>query len=467
MTATFSQPALIRSFPTWSHQAKKVAGCADKEIVKLISHNHPLRIAWNILMLVAIPSFLFVITYRVVFHIFTDDLLYYVLSALFVADIGFNFITKVKSGYIRLETVSELSRAYLKGWFAIDVLAAFPFELVILAIFGARPSNPFLSNLYLILQSLTLIKLLKVGRLFNELEEALRIIPALKRLIMVGYWLAISLHIMALGWILIGAGETKGQPSDIYLRAFYWVTTTIATIGYGDYTPDHNSNSQILYTIIVQIFGVGMFSYIIANVSSLVSNLDVAKSSYQHRLDEVNAYLRAQRIPPELQDRVRDYYSYLWVKQRGVSATSVLSDMPSSLTQEILMFLNREVVNRVEIFKGAEELFIREAVQLLRPRVFLPDEYIIRQGEYGDCMYFLTSGEVRVVINGHQVAQLGAGSPFGETALIENLHRNASVISMSYSTGYQLNKGDFDILRSKYPDFDRQVHAVVEARRNK
>ena len=106
-------------------------------------------------------------------------------------------------------------------------------------------------------------------------------------------------------------------------------------------------------------------------------------------------------------------------------------------------------------------------MQLLKPRVFLPAEYIIRQGEYGDCMYFLTSGEVRIVIDGAEVARLGPGSPFGETALVENLHRNASVVSEGYSTGYQLNKDDFDKLRSKYPDFDRQVREVVEARKQR
>ncbi|MDP3179732.1 MAG: cyclic nucleotide-binding domain-containing protein, partial [Spirochaetaceae bacterium] len=259
--------------------------------------------------------------------------------------------------------------------------------------------------------------------------------------------------------------EQQRPPFDQYLRALYWVTTTIATIGYGDYYPNHESNLQITYTIVAQLFGVTMYSFVIANVSSLVQNLDVARSTYRRRLDEVNSYLRAHRIPVDLQERVRDYFSYLWEKQRGVSAAVVLDVLPRSLSQEILLFLNKDVVNRVELFKDADDLFIREAVQLLRPRVFLPGEYIIRQGEFGDCMYFLTGGEVQVVVGGKEIARLGPGSPFGETALVENLHRNASVVSISFSTGYQLAKRDFDELRSKYPEFDHQVKAIVEHRR--
>lgn len=418
------------------------------------------------LILVSVLAFLFIITFRIVFQDFRGDTLYYALNLLLFADIGVNFVSEVKLGHLRLETWPEIVRHYLKGWFAIDVIAAFPFELFVLAVLGGVPTaRGGARTLYLALQALTLVKLLKAGRIFKELEESLNIIPSVRRLILFGYWLSAAIHLMALGWIVIGASEPSRSPVAQYLRAFYWVTTTVATIGYGDYGPDHDSDLQVLYTIVVEVLGVGMFSYIIANVSSLISNLDIARSSYQRRMDEVNAYLRAQRIPTELQERVRDYYSYLWEKHRGISASTVLDDIPRGLSQEILLFLNREVVNRVDLFRGADELFLRESVQLLRPRVFLPGEYIIRQGEYGDCMYFLTSGEVRVLVGESEIARLGPGSPFGETALVEDLHRNASIVSTSYGTGYQLAKDDFDALRRRYPDFDRQVREVVERRK--
>lgn len=438
---------------------------ADIERVKkLVPHDHPARIAWNILVLLGTLVFVFTTTYRIVFNEFRTDRLYMALYALFCVDIFTNFITARKIGHLRYEALREVSRAYLSNYLFADLLAALPLELIGVRLFVSMPEAPGRAGLYLLLQGLCLLKLLKARRIFRELEEALRLIPAAKRLVMVAYWLSISLHLMALGWIIIGGGEYGGRNADRYLRAVYWVTTTIATIGYGDYVPDHGKNIQIIYTIAVELLGVGLFSYIIANVSSLISNLDVARASYQRRLDEINAYLRSQRIPAELQDRVRDYYSYLWIEQKGVSTSTILEGMPKNLALEILMFLNREVLDRVELFRGVDELFIREIVQLLKPRIFLPKEYIIRQGEYGDCMYFLTSGEVWVEVDGEEIARLGPGSPFGETALIENLHRNASVVSSSYSTGYQLNKDDFDVLRSKYPEFDRRVRRVVEQR---
>jgi voltage-gated potassium channel len=161
---------------------------------------------------------------------------------------------------------------------------------------------------------------------------------------------------------------------------------------------------------------------------------------------------------------VREYYRYLWETRRNISSVFIVDELPRTLSMEISLFLNRGILQKVSLFKNCGELFIREITQRLAPMVFLPDDYIIRQGEVGDCMYFLSSGEVEVVVNDTRVATLGAGSPFGETALIQNEKRSASIRTLTYCDLYRLSREDFDDLRSKYPEFDAQVKKVVEER---
>lgn len=63
--------------------------------------------------------------------------------------------------------------------------------------------------------------------------------------------------------------------------------------------------------------------------------------------------------------------------------------------------------------------------------LYAPGEPIVRQGEVGDCMYVVQSGEVEVVQSAGGTEQrltvLSAGDFFGEMALFEREVRSATV----------------------------------------
>ena len=314
----------------------------------------------------------------------------------------------------------SIARLYLRSWFGVDLLASIPFTWIFFVTSLWDPSASMgvgaVLDIIMVTKLMKMVKISKVSAIFNDIRESLSVSPALMRLVTFGFWFVTVVHLMACGWVLIGASEQFRPHFDQYLRGVYWCVTTIATIGYGDYTPNHDSNRQIIYTIVVMIFGVGMYGYIIGNVATLIANLDVARANYQAKMEEINDFLRTKRVPGPLQSRVRNYYAYLWETQKSVSPVSITEELPHTLSMEISLFLNRSILEKVTLFKNANEIFIREIVQLMKPMVFLPDDYIIRQGEYGDCMYFLSNGDVEVLVNGARVATLGQGSPFGETA---------------------------------------------------
>lgn len=63
--------------------------------------------------------------------------------------------------------------------------------------------------------------------------------------------------------------------------------------------------------------------------------------------------------------------------------------------------------------------------------VYAPDEPIVRQGEVGDCMYVVQSGEVEVVLAADggekRLAILRSGDFFGEMSVFEREVRSATV----------------------------------------
>ena len=248
------------------------------------------------------------------------------------------------------------------------------------------------------------------------------------------------------------------------IRDSYWTVTTVTTIGYGDYSPSKDNNGQIMFTILAQVLGVAFYAYVVGNIPVLIANANAARAAFDSRNEVIGEFMRIKQLPFDLQERVRDYYQYLWESRKNVSDSEVLGTLPSALSVDVLVFLNNDILQKVEFFKGVKEIFIREVVGMLTTEAFTPGDYIIREGEFGTCMYFLTNGSVDVIVNDNKVASLGTGSPFGEMALVSGDKRNASIRASTYCDVYVLQRASFDQLRSRYEDFDKRVVDITEQR---
>lgn len=94
----------------------------------------------------------------------------------------------------------------------------------------------------------------------------------------------------------------------------------------------------------------------------------------------------------------------------------------------------RAVLKRLKetcpFFAGMTEGEISEFLRLCQRRTFASGEAVFRQGETGDFLYVILSGEVAVVRGegeNKREVRLGPGEVFGEMALLENEPRSASV----------------------------------------
>lgn len=75
---------------------------------------------------------------------------------------------------------------------------------------------------------------------------------------------------------------------------------------------------------------------------------------------------------------------------------------------------------------------------------FYNDTYNNRQGDSGDSLFLIMSGEVSVLVNHVQVATLSSGAFFGEMALLSKERRSATVVAATETVCLVLSKEDFD-----------------------
>lgn len=102
------------------------------------------------------------------------------------------------------------------------------------------------------------------------------------------------------------------------------------------------------------------------------------------------------------------------------------------------------LLSRIELFADLNPEEIARIAGGLKERKFVAGQLIVTQGEPGTTLYLVVDGllEVRVEDNGHsrKVAQLEPGLFFGEMSLLTGEPRSATVLSVTGSTLYELDR---------------------------
>lgn len=89
---------------------------------------------------------------------------------------------------------------------------------------------------------------------------------------------------------------------------------------------------------------------------------------------------------------------------------------------------------------------------------------VARQGEIGSGLFIVTTGSVRVVRDGRDIARLRPGEFFGELSVLDGGPRNASVVTDEPTTCLALATWDAERVMRERPGVALAILRVVVAR---
>ena len=147
--------------------------------------------------------------------------------------------------------------------------------------------------------------------------------------------------------------------------------------------------------------------------------------------------------------------------------------LPYPIRSDVMMHLHEELVKKVPMFQQAEGSFLRALVVRLGNQVILQGDYLFRQGDAGQEMFFVREGAMDVVILVERagsevaaklekvVATLKSGSFFGEISLILQERRTASMRAATRCDLCSLDKAAFDELLELYPESKAPITAAA------
>ena len=102
-----------------------------------------------------------------------------------------------------------------------------------------------------------------------------------------------------------------------------------------------------------------------------------------------------------------------------------------------------QLLQAIPIFSPLSPPVLERLAAELTPVQALENEEIIREGDHGDRFYVVSSGEVEVLVDGRPPRREGAGSYFGEIALLRDVPRTATVRAATDVELYALDRDDF------------------------
>jgi len=375
---------------------------------------------------------------------------YWFITIVFFADILLHFYYPIIEGAEQANTYDARKR-YLKTWFVIDLLAAIPFIIVF--------NNPLFG----------LFRLLKITRLIQFMylvrKKSVKF-SDYSMMIFFLFWLIIVSHWLTCGWIELRTFSAETDSTTKYVTSLYWVVETISTVGYGETNPINNL--QYMYAMVIMLFGVAVYGFIIANIANILSKRNPARAQFFNNLEQLKIFVNYRNIPLSLQKKIRDYYDYIWKKKLGFDESIFLSGLPQGLRNEVSLHLRKEILQKIPLFDGVSNEFLNEVSLFMRPIVCVPNEYVFKEGDTGNEMYFVIKGKLNVISGKEEISVLTDGDFFGEIALFaDNKRRTASVKSESYSDLYRLDKDLFDEVLKHYPQIAEHIKEIAQKRLGK
>lgn len=94
--------------------------------------------------------------------------------------------------------------------------------------------------------------------------------------------------------------------------------------------------------------------------------------------------------------KIRQFYSYIVDKEVRNDETDIIAGLPNKLRTDVILFLFRETLEKVQYFESKAPQFIAELVMMMKIEFYAPEDFVVVQGEQSTEMYFVGEGALAI-----------------------------------------------------------------------
>uniref|UniRef100_A0A3Q2Q679 Voltage-gated delayed rectifier potassium channel KCNH4 n=1 Tax=Fundulus heteroclitus TaxID=8078 RepID=A0A3Q2Q679_FUNHE len=252
----------------------------------------------------------------------------------------------------------------------------------------------------------------------------------------------------------------SGGPSvrSSYVTSLYFALSSLTSVGFGNVSA--NTDSEKIFSICTMLIGALMHAVVFGNVTAIIQRMYSRRSLYHTRTKDLKDFIRVHRLPKALEQRMMECFQTTWSVNNGID---LLKDFPDELRADIAMHLNKELL-QLPLFESASRGCLRSLSLIIRTSFCAPGEFLIRQGDALQAIYFVCSGSMEVLKDSTVLAILGRGDLIGSDCLTQEevIKTNACVKALTYcDLQYISLKGLREVL-CLYPDYAQKFITEIQ-----
>ncbi|XP_060785332.1 potassium voltage-gated channel subfamily H member 3 [Neoarius graeffei] len=254
-----------------------------------------------------------------------------------------------------------------------------------------------------------------------------------------------------------------GGPSvrSSYVTSLYFALSSLTSVGFGNVSA--NTDSEKIFSICTMLIGALMHAVVFGNVTAIIQRMYSRRSLYHTRTKDLKDFIRVHRLPKALEQRMLECFQTTWSVNNGIDVSELLKDFPDELRADIAMHLNKELL-QLPLFESASRGCLRSLSLIIKTSFCAPGEFLIRQGDALQAIYFVCSGSMEVLKDNTVLAILGKGDLIGSDSLTREqvIKTNANVKALTYcDLQYISLKGLREVLRL-YPEYAQKFVSEIQ-----
>ncbi len=300
-------------------------------------------------------------------------------------------------------------------------------------------------------------------RIIKKLWEQHHWLPQKVQLLVGTIALFLVIHTIACGWIFIQPPSAFMNSWDKYVYGVYWTVTTLATVGYGDITPQ--SSMARFYAMGIMMIGISSFAIFVSHFSRLLISRDSKLEAQKVKMRQLQEMLSRYQVPLRLRQETYHLYQHILDNKGLDEEEKILGELPLSLREQLQIHMRIQSIYRLEIFRNLSPGCLELIARNFEERFYNSGEVIVKQGEMGHEMFVVHHGEVEIWRDSQKLNNLKEGSIFGEMALLEETTRNAQVTAKKYSHLLILTAESFNRISEQYPEFRNRLNSIHRMRK--